>query len=96
MSINIEVVNTEIDKKNSIISVDFKCTKSSSNGAYKTFNQCTFKPDQKAKTFVDLLDVTDDLIVSWVEKKLGEQGLKDIETTIAKRIKIDSQLNKKD
>ena len=96
MSINIEVVNTEVDNKNSIISVDFKCTKSSSNGAYKTFNQCTFKPDQKAKTFVNLIDVTDNLIVSWVEKKLGEQGLKDIEATIAKRIKTDSQLNKKD
>ena len=87
MSVEIEIVSKNNDVKGGVIAASFKALKSSVNGTYKAYGDCTFVVKHDSKSFVPIQEVTDSLVVTWIEKSLGETRLKAIEKILSTRIK---------
>ena len=87
MSVEIEIVSKNNDIKGGVTAASFKASKSSANGLYKTYGDCKFDVKHDSKSFVPIQEVTDSLVVTWIEKSLGETRLKEIEKILSTRIK---------
>ena len=95
MSIEIQIVNKTVDIKGGVTAVSFKAIKASNDGFYKTYGDCSFTVSHQSKSFIPIQKVTDETLVGWVMKDLGEKRLKLIETSLSARIKKDVKPSKK-
>tara|TARA_R110000772_G_scaffold267572_1_gene391900 strand:- start:624 stop:926 length:303 start_codon:yes stop_codon:yes gene_type:complete len=91
MSVKIEVITRSNDQKGGVIGASFKAFKSSVNGNYKTYGDCTFSVDHDNKLFIPIQDVTDSQVTDWIKAELGLKRLKAIETILSTRIKNETK-----
>ena len=87
MSVEIQIVSKNNDAKGVVTSASFKALKSSVNSTYKTYGECKFEVNSNSKSFVPIQEVNDSLVVTWIEKSLGDIGLKAIDKILSARIK---------
>ena len=95
MSITFEIASKTVGDKGEITSVSFKALKSTENGSYKTYGECSFNPDIKATGFIPLGKVTDKLVVDWITENVGVKGVKALDTLLSNRIKKEVKPSKK-
>ena len=92
MSIEIAIVTKTSDDRGAVVAASFKAFKASSHGSYKTYGDCTFTAKHAGKSFIRAEDVTDRMIVKWIEKELGKERLAAINDILTTRITEDAPL----
>ena len=90
MSVEIAIVTKTSDVKGGVVAASFKAFKASTNGSYKTFGDCTFSAKHSSKSFIRPEDVTDAIVIEWIEKELGKERLSAIDSILSARITEDA------
>ena len=92
MSVEIAIVTKTSDAKGGVVAASFKAFKASTHGSYKTFGDCTFSAKHSSKSFIRPEDVTDAIVIGWIEKELGKERLAAINDILSTRITEDAPL----